>query len=137
MSLPEICSALDTSVVMRLLTGQPMDLATTARSYMAETEQAGGKVFVSNLVVMEAYFACQHHYGMAKADVLVGLLKLFSIPTFVVHPHLIRLLSMPGLASAKPGFLDQLIHIEATAEGLPLITFEKAAARLPRTRLLK
>ena len=124
-------------MVMRLLTGQPLDLATTARNYMAETEQVGAKVFVSNLVVMEAYFACQHHYGMSKADVLVGLLKLFSIPTFVVHPQLMGLLSMPGLATAKPGFLDRLIQAEASANRLPLITFEKAAARLPHTKLLK
>lgn len=59
---------------MRLLTGQPAELSSAARAYMAETEQAGAKVFVSNLVVMEAYFACQHHYGMPKADVLDVLL---------------------------------------------------------------
>ncbi len=122
---------------MRLLTGQPLDLATTARSYMAETERAGAKVFVSNLVVMEAYFACQHHYGMSKTAVLDGLMKLLSIPTFVVHPQLISLLSMPALASAKPGFLDHLIHAEATTARLPLVTFEKAAARLSHTQLLK
>jgi hypothetical protein len=37
----------------------------------------------------------------------------------------------------KPGFLDRLIHAEAAAARLPLVTFEKAAARLPDTRLLK
>jgi predicted nucleic acid-binding protein len=52
MSLPEIRGALDTSVVMRLLTGQPDNLAMTARRYMAEIEQAGARVFVSNLVVL-------------------------------------------------------------------------------------
>ena len=91
---PEIRAALDTSVVMRLLIGQPLELAAAARSFMAEIEQAGAKVYVSNLVVMEAYFACQHHYGMTKADVLGGLLFLFSMPTFIVHPQLTRLLSM-------------------------------------------
>lgn len=137
MSSPEIRSALDTSVVMRLLTGQPLELATAARCYMAEIEQAGAKVFVSNLVVMEAYFACQHHYGMSKEAVLEGLLKLFTVSTFVVHPQLIPLLTMPSLASAKPGFLDRLIHAEATTASLPLATFEKAAARLPQVQLLK
>lgn len=34
MSQLEIRSALDTSVVMRLLTGQPLDLATAAQNYM-------------------------------------------------------------------------------------------------------
>lgn len=137
MSQPEVRAALDTSVVMRLLTGQPQDLATAARSYMAEVEQAGAKVLVSNLVVMEAYFACQHHYGMPKASVLAGLRTLLAMPTFVVHPQLPGLLSLPDLATAKPGFLDRLIHAEAAAFHLPLVIFEKAAARLPGTRLLK
>ncbi len=137
MNPPEIRSALDTSVVMRLLTGQPLDLATTARRYMADTEQVGAKVFVSNLVVLEAYFACQHHYGMAKDAVLTGLQRLLSMPTFVVHPQLLPLLATEGLAAAKPGFLDRLIHAEAITARLPLITFEKAAARLPQTQILK
>lgn len=59
MSLPEIHSSLDISVVMRLLTGLPLDLATTARRYMAETEQTGAKVFVSKLVILVACFACR------------------------------------------------------------------------------
>ena len=123
--------------VMRLLTGQPLDLATTARRYMAETEQAGAKVFVSNLVILEAYFACQHHYGMGKDAVLSGLHRLLSMPTFVVHPQLLPLLATEGLATAKPGFLDRLIHAEATTARLPLVTFEKATARLPCTQILK
>jgi predicted nucleic-acid-binding protein len=136
MSAPEIRASLDTSVVMRLLTGQPLALATSARRYMAETQQAGAKVFVSNLVVLEACFACQHHYGMAKDAVLTGLQRLLSMPTFVVHPQLLPLLATEGLATAKPGFLDRLIHAEATTARLPLVTFEKAAARLPHTLLL-
>lgn len=82
MNKPEIRSALDTSVIMRLLTGQPLDLTSVARNYMAETERSGAKVFVSNLVIMEAYFACQHHYGMPKEAVLEDLLtiQLFHTP---------------------------------------------------------
>lgn len=137
MSSPEIRAALDTSVVMRLLTGQPQELSLLACSYMAEVEQAGAKVVVSNLVVLEAYFACQHHYGMPKDAVLAGLQRLLSMPTFVVHPQLLPLLATPGLATAKPGFLDRLIHAEAESARLPLVTFEKTAARLTNTRLLK
>lgn len=44
---------------------------------------------------------------------------------------------MPDLASAKPGFLDRLIHAEAATARLPPVTIEKAAARLPGTRLPK
>jgi predicted nucleic-acid-binding protein len=137
MRSPEIRASLDTSVVMRLLTGQPADLSSAARSYMAGVEQAGARVFVSNLAVLEAYFACQHHYGMPKDAVLGGLGRLLSMPTFVVHPQLLPLLATDGLATAKPGFLDRLIHAEAATARLPLVTFEKAAARLLHTQILQ
>lgn len=136
MSPPEIRAALDTSVVMRLLTGQPPDQTAAARRYMAEVAKADARVYVSNLVVMEAYFACQHHYGMPKASVLKGLHTLLSMSTFVVHPQLLPLLAMEGLATARPGFLDRLIHAEAATARLPLVTFEKAAVRLSGTQML-
>jgi predicted nucleic-acid-binding protein len=94
---------------------------------MAETGQAGARVFVSNLVILEACFACQHHYGMAKDAVLTGLKRLLSMPTFVVHPQLLPLPATGGLATAKPGFPDRLIHAEATAARLPNIQVLKAA----------
>jgi predicted nucleic-acid-binding protein len=137
MSKPEIRAALDTSVVMRLLTGHPSDQALIARTYLAETERLGAKVYVSNLVIMEAYFACQHHFKMPKADVLRGLHTILSLPTFVVHPQLLTITYTEGLATAQPGFLDRLIHAEASNAHLPLVTFEKAAARLADTQILK
>lgn len=136
MSQPKIRAGLDTSVLMRLLTGQPAPLAEVAREYLAEVEESGSVVFVSNLVVSEAYFACQHHYRMAKADVLAGLLTLLSKPTFVVQQALLDLLTIDGLATAKPGFLDRLIHTEYAASGLKLVTFEKAANRLSEVLVL-
>jgi hypothetical protein len=46
-------------------------------------------------------------------------------------------LATEGLATAKPGFLDRLVHAEAESARLPLVTFEKAAARLANTQLLR
>ena len=136
MSRPEIRAGLDTSVLMRLLTGQPASLAEVAREYLAGVEESGAVVFVSNLVVSEAYFACQHHYRMQKADVLAGLLTLLSKPTFVVQPALLDLLAINGLATAKPEFLDRLIHAEYADSGLKLVTSEKAAIHLPEVVVL-
>ncbi|MES2657086.1 MAG: hypothetical protein V4689_00640 [Verrucomicrobiota bacterium] len=136
MSRPEIRAGLDTSVLMRLLTGQPAPLAEVACEYLAGVEESGAVVFVSNLVVSEASFACQHHYRMPKADVLAGILTLLSKPTFVVQLKLLELLATDGLATAKPGFLDRLIHAEYAAAGLHLVTFEKAANRLSEALVL-
>lgn len=136
MSQSELHAGLDTSVLLRLLTGRPPEQTAAALSFLAEVEKAGGKILVSNLVVAEAYFACQHHYRLGKQVVLDGLRELLSQPTFVIQSGLLELLSRRGLGRAKPGFVDRLIHSEYRAVGLPLVTFEKVAKRLNHTRLL-
>ena len=133
---PEFGAGVDTSLLVRLLTGRPEALAAAAKEFLAEMESAGAPVFVSDLVVAEAYFACQHHYGIPKGDVLRGLHELLAQPTFQVPEDLLELLSRPGPDTAEPGFLDRLIHAEYARSGLPLVSFEKAAARLPDTRVL-
>ena len=121
MNRSEIRGGVDTSVLMRLLNGQPAPLAKSAFEFLA---------------VPEAYFACQHHYGMTKEDVIHGLRALLSQRTFVVHPALLNVLALENITTAKPGFLDRIIHGEYATSGLPLVTFEKSATRLPGTRVL-
>ena len=123
--------------LLRLLVGQPEGQYRAALEFLAEVEEAGGRVVVSNLVIAEAYFACQHHYGLAKPDVLDGLHSLLSKPTFLVHPDALTLLGQKSIATAKPGFLDRLIHAEYLELGTPLATFEKAARKLAGVRLLE
>ena len=48
---------LDTSVVLRLLVGEPQPLAERAWQVIVETRAARGEIVVSDLVVSEAYFA--------------------------------------------------------------------------------
>jgi len=121
---------LDTSVLVRLLVGEPADQTVLACEFMAGLEERGGRALVSNLVVAETYFACQHHYGVPKAKVLSALHDLLAKPTFLLHSALPDLLQREALATGRPGFIDRLIHAEYTAQGIPLATFEKAAARL-------
>ena len=52
---------LDTSVVLRLLTGQPQDLAAKALERYQDGIAAGDGFSVSDLVAAESYYAIQHH----------------------------------------------------------------------------
>jgi hypothetical protein len=47
-----------------------------------------------------------------------------------------NLLAIDGLATAKPGFIDHLIHEEYHARHLDLVTFEKSASHIPRVMRL-
>ena len=62
---------LDTSVVVRLLTGMPVEQANSARA--ALEAQPYGSVAVSDLVVGETYFALRHHYGVPHGRTIAAL----------------------------------------------------------------
>jgi predicted nucleic-acid-binding protein len=128
---------LDTSVLVRLLTGEPRDLALAALGYLLDRKKAGDRVLVSDWVVAEAYYALQHHYGVSKKDTLSALRNLLASPEVEATGEVVAVLAIPGLESSKPGFIDRVIHRNYLSSGAEEVaTFERAAAKLPRVRVL-
>ena len=125
---------LDTSVVIRLVTRDPLPLFRSAVSFL---EAQSHPPVVSDLVLAEAYFALQYHYGYPKADAIDALRQFTSHPLLAPTDHARAIFSLPGLASSKPGFIDRLIHGAARESGHLLVTFEKAAAKLPGCMVLR
>ncbi len=128
---------LDTSVVIRLLTGNPPEQLAATTAFLNEAGSNGSTVHVTDLVVAETYYALQHHFGLAKSDALWGLSQLFSGWEIQSAGHAAEVLSQPGLESAKPGFVDTLIHAESSHSSCHWVTFEKSGAKLPDTIVLK
>ncbi len=127
---------LDTSVVLRLLTGEPEIQARRALSEVQEILHRGGALLISDLVISEVYFALQYHYGMPKAEALQILADFLNDSGVKAIGAAATVLALPGLATAKPGFVDRLIHAEYTRSTAQMMTFEKPAGRLPGTRVL-
>jgi len=128
---------LDTSVVVRVLTGEPGDLALVALDYLQKRLKAGNRVFVSDWVIAEAYYALQHHYGASKKDTLDALRDFLASPGIEGTGEVAAVLTTPDLESAKPGFIDRVIHRNYLRSGAEeVVTFEKAAAKLPQVRVL-
>jgi predicted nucleic-acid-binding protein len=127
---------LDTSVVLRLLLGQPADQAARAVAFLDELARRGDRAVVSDLVVAEAYFALQHHYDVSKQDALQGLHRLFADGEIEPLGSAAGVLAAGGMASAKPGFVDRLIHGAYAAAGDEMATFERAAGKLKSVRVL-
>lgn len=128
--------ALDTSVVIRLLVQQPVLLYECAALFLEERLAANASVQVSDLVLAEAYFALQSFYRVSKADALQMLRAFVATPGIEVSATARAVLSLPGLATANPGLVDRLIHGAAQSAGQTLVTFEKAARKLPATHVL-
>ncbi len=130
-------AGLDTSVVVRLLTGEPEDLAAVALRYLMDRRRARDRVLVSDWVIAETYYALQHHYRVSKKDALDALRSFLATQGVEGTGEVAEVIATPGLESAKPGFIDRVIHANYLRSGADeMVSFEKAAAKLPATHVL-
>lgn len=127
---------LDTSVVLRLLVGAPKDQWQRAIDLLEALARKGDEPVVSDLVVAETYFALQHHYGVPKNEALQVLRRMFAEGEIVSSGSAAEVLVKAGLATAKPGFVDRMIHSTYTQLGGVMVTFENSAKKLPSVRVL-
>jgi predicted nucleic acid-binding protein len=127
---------LDTSVVLRLLLGQPVEQAQRALAALDEAAKRGDQAVVSDLVVAEAYFALHYHYGVPKKEALAALRGMFADGEIESQGVAAAVLDTDALASAKPGMVDRLIQGGYVAAGGSMVTFEKAAGRLKSVRVI-
>lgn len=127
---------LDTSVLIRLLTRDPLPLFRIASGVLDRWTDKMPGLIVTDLVLSEAYYALQYHYSFPKAAAFDALRSMACHRAIAVSPHAKGILSLPNLATAKPGFVDRLIHGVAQSSGATLLTFEKSAGKLPNTQVL-
>ena len=129
-------TSLDTSVVLRLLVAEPADQYQSAKEFLQQRLTAETRVHVSELVLAEAYFALQSFYGLPKQDAIDALSLFISHSGVTASLSATAILAQPNLAAGKPGFVDRLIHGISSTSGQTLVTFEKAAKKLPATHVL-
>lgn len=128
--------SLDTSVLLRLLVQEPIPLFHLAAQFVEEQLDSKIPVHVSDLALAEAYFALQSFYHLPKADALMAITSFIKTSGIAITPVARVVLALPNLATVKPGFVDRLIHGMSHAEDRVLVTFEKAARKLPDTVVL-
>ena len=127
----------DRTQLQPLLTEDPPDQAEIAKAELSQCLLVGVRPKVTDLVLMETYFALQSHYGVPKKEALAALRSLLkSGDVEPVGYSLDVLQKTRNLATAKPGFVDRIIHAELDALGARMLTFEKAAAKLRGVRVL-
>ena len=127
---------LDTSVVLRLITGEPKPLALAALREVRQRLARQDVLMISDLVISETYFALQHHYRMKKAAALHVIGNFLRLSGIKSSGSATEVLKLTSLATAEPGFVDRLIHAEYLMLDAGMLTFEKLAASLSRVRVL-
>ena len=124
---------LDTSVVVRIISGLPEGTARKVGERIAAEIADGDDFAVSALVLSETYFALQHHYAFTKEEALESLLAFSRTDGIRVAESIRSILESPNLDKAKPGFVDRMIVGEYANAGNDTYSCEKSFRRLDGT----
>lgn len=120
---------IDTSILVRLLTGEPReDFLGCVAGLIALVEHEGSEIFASNQVIGEAYVAVQHHYQVSKTDARDGLLEV--LRSGLLSPLNGRAVFEALEASGSPGLFDRLIVDDYSRAGLEVLTLDRRMAKL-------
>ena len=125
---------IDTSVLVRLATGEPPADLERCLAGLSAVVDGGGEVFASNQVIGEAYIVLQQFYGVTKPQARAALLEVLS------RDLLAPLHGEPVLdllrESGGPGLVDRLIVDGYAHDDLDTLTLDRRMASLPRSQLL-
>ena len=121
---------IDTSVFVRLLTGEPAaDYEATLAALRAILDKSPqSELRVSNMVVGEAYVALQYHYDVSKPDARKAIATLLQsgLVTPVNGTGVIDILGR----NEGCGLLDRLIADDYAQAGLTTLTNDRKMAAL-------
>ena len=127
---------LDTSVILRIITGEPAELAHKVDTRIAEIIANGDEVEISELPVSEAYYSLQHFYGMTKEKAIIGLRALADEDGFSFSPEAEAALATPDAWRASPGLVDRMIANGYASHGHKTLSCEKDFRKLDFTEVI-
>jgi predicted nucleic-acid-binding protein len=114
---------LDTSVVLRLLTGEPANLALIAKKRLEQAHAENDSILITDLVLAEAFYALVHHYRFGK-DLARDLLQRMATSGVVLinPPEAMEALEV----AAGAGLVDRLILHRHRGLQAATLTFDRA-----------
>ena len=127
---------LDTSVVLRLLTGQPQELAARTLARYQEGIANGDSFYVSVIVASETYYAIQYHYGKTKDEALSALKGFSSGEGISFSQNFVASINKSDIHKANPGFVDRMLVSGYRKLGQITLSCEKSFRRLADTEVI-
>ena len=123
---------IDTSILVRLATGEPPHLYAYCMRELGALRGEGAEILVSSQVIGETYFAVQHHYKVSERETRAALLG-------VLRGGLVTPLNGESVLAAlqageQPGLLDRLIVESYSRANLETLTLDARMAALPGAR---
>jgi len=129
--------ALDTNVLVRLITRDDETQALRAKTLVEECAEQDGVLFVSNMVLVELCWTLTRTYGFGRTDIAKVVRALSDNITFAVEaPDAVRA-ALNTYENGSADFPDCLIVAKATDAGCEaIVTFDRRMQSLPGVRLL-
>ena len=128
---------LDTSIVLRLLTGTPEKQAKLALETLEESIQVGKKIMISDLVIAESYYGLCCHYDVPMEEAIKQLLNFLQSGMVTLEPNGQAIQSLKETKSKKVGFVDRMIRHQYLKNVKEVMTFDKNFSSLTHVKLLK
>jgi predicted nucleic-acid-binding protein len=127
-------TGLDTSVIIRLLTGEPEKQALSAKEFVLACADQGITLRVSDLAVGESYYALTYHYGAEKRAAVAALLDLLTSPMISPTGQSVKVLR--DYKATGAGLMDRLIRADYLREADTVVTFDRHFSKLSQVTLL-
>ena len=127
---------IDTSILVRLLTGDPEpDYTQTATALETLLDrEPKSRIVASNIVIDEAYIVVQHYYGVTKAEARAALLEV--LQSDLIEPERKDTLDVIRAASKGAGLMDRLIVNDYQASDCKTLTHDKRMGKVEGAQLL-
>ena len=126
---------IDTTVLVRLLTGEPEDeYIRVVERLSTLVRDEGAEIVASNQVIGEAYLVVRRHYGVGKTDARAGLRNV--LRSGLVAPLNGFRAVVAIEASKPPGLLDRLIADDYARARALILTLDREVAGLPGAELV-
>lgn len=93
-------------------------------------------VAVTDLVIAECYFALRHHHDVPHRKAIAALMAFVSDARIRYAGVGARVLKNMPDKEAGAGLVDRLMHGGHESDDIVVLTFDRAAARLPGAQLL-
>jgi len=120
----------DANIILRLLTGRPIEQADKAEALMHRAERGEVRLWVCSIVVAEVVWVLTSAYGFSTTDSAEAVLGFLNCDGLIVDEGPVVLASLQTMTETSVDFADAYLAVRAGLSGLPVASFDRDFDRL-------
>ena len=120
----------DANVMLRLLTGDPPDLAQRSRRLAERAERGEVTLRISSIVVAEIVWVLSSFYRYSRTQIAEVLIPLLTTEGILLEEAEQVIAALDRMATANVDFIDAFLAEIARREGGSVVSFDRDFRRL-------